>query len=94
MRCKTVGEVGENSTRMCRTSCLTGYAYWDTGLCVSTCNNTMYGRIYNNSRECVFACDTNNTRMFADIQASRTCVKTCSSSPKATFGDNSTGQCV
>jgi hypothetical protein len=79
---------------MCETSCLSEYADWDAEVCVSNCNNTMFGRIYNDVRECVVSCDTNVTGLYGDIQASRICVKTCSSFPKSTFGDSITGLCV
>ena len=35
--CTILGQVGENTTRMCQTSCDTGYAWWDRGLCVAMC---------------------------------------------------------
>lgn len=89
-QCTLFGQVGENTTQMCQTVCNTGFADWYVGLCVATCNNTMFGYVAN--KECVFSCNT-SIGLYGDVQAGRRCVQTCSSTPVSTFGDNSTKLC-
>lgn len=52
----------------------------------------MFGHIAN--KECVYSCDYANNKLYGDVQANRTCVQRCSSSPTPTFGRNTTSLCV
>jgi hypothetical protein len=92
--CTRSGEVAENSTKQCRTSCLTGFAHWDSRACVQICPSSppMFGYLV--SKICVYNCDFSLTGLYGDDQANRTCVQKCSSSPTPTFGQNSSSLCV
>lgn len=72
--CTQPGYVAENTTKSCRTSCLTGFAHWENRVCVQICPSdpSMFGYIANKS--CVYNCDHTNTLLYGDAQANRTCV--------------------
>ncbi len=91
-----VGQVGENSTKMCQTSCSTGYAYWDLNICVNICPSipSLFGYISGSVRICVDKCNSSSTGLYGDVQVNRTCVPICTSTPTATFGENSSSLCV
>ena len=44
--CTVSGEVAENTTRACQSSCTTGYAYWTSRVCVDICptNPSMFAK--------------------------------------------------
>jgi hypothetical protein len=96
MRCTTLGQVGENSTRMCQTGCNTGFAYWDGRVCVSLCPSTpsMFSYVSGSTRICVSSCNSSTTNLYGDVQANRSCVENCSKTPVATFGNLGSSLCV
>jgi hypothetical protein len=93
-------QVAENSTRMCQTTCTTGYADYDTTkMCVSICPSSpiRFGFINGATRKCVSSCNfatTGVNNLFGDYQANRTCVQKCTATPTATFGQSSNSLCV
>lgn len=92
--CTVPGQVAENSTKECRSSCLTGFAHADSRVCVSVCpsNPSMFGLIA--TKTCVYSCNYASTSLYGDAQANRTCVQRCSSTPSPTYGYNTTSLCV
>lgn len=92
--CTVAGQVAENSTKKCQTSCSTGFAYWEARICVLICpaNPSLFGYIA--GKVCVPNCNYSTTFLYGDAQANRTCVQKCSASPTPTFGKNSTSLCV
>ncbi len=95
IKCSVLGQVGENTTRMCQAGCNTGYAYWAVGICVSICPSSpsLFGFVSGTARICVASCNSSITGLYGDVQANRSCVARCSATPISTFGDNSASLC-
>jgi hypothetical protein len=90
---------GENTTRLCRPSCLlpngtqSGFKWNQTRVCIRMCPAEIgQDGSYSDQGMCYGVCMTPN--YFRDPQNQRSCQPTCSFSPNKQYADNTTMRCL